>query len=151
MPIRRRPWRSFAPPIALVSLALLAACLPGATRPPIVPLRGRLAPDMPRTSALRGTSGPLRVAFATPQGETDQVTEVSFVFSKPMRALGLGPHDPPLPLVMTPEAEGSWQWVGSTALRFNARVPLASATSYRGEFTSLDVRRSTRARGSSAR
>ncbi|AKT37597.1 Ig-like domain-containing alpha-2-macroglobulin family protein [Chondromyces crocatus] len=127
-------WRGSPAPLALAVLASLASCLPGAPRPPEAPLRGRLVPTSPvQPAAVPGASGPLRVAFATPQGETTHATEVSLVFSKPMRPLGLGPHEPPPPVQMTPDVPGRWQWLGSSALRFNPSAPWPAATPYRVE------------------
>jgi hypothetical protein len=78
-------------------------------------------------------AGPLRVVFGAPEGEIAQGGEVTLVFNKPMRPLGLGPHDPPLPVRMSPEAPGRWQWLGSSALRFTSAKPLPEATSFRVE------------------
>ncbi|MCC6557761.1 MAG: Ig-like domain-containing protein, partial [Polyangiaceae bacterium] len=130
-PARLAPRARPALALALIAAAA-AACLPGA-KPPAAPVRGRLSPEAPRAGAPAEAAGPLRVVFGAPQGETTQGSEVTLVFSKPMRALGLGPHEPPPPVVMTPAAEGSWQWIGSTALRFNAARPLPNATVFRVE------------------
>lgn len=112
----------------LAPLLLLAACFPGAM-PPQVPTRGTLGldalPAMPSSS-----DGPPRVIFASPRGETTQVSEVSLLFSKPMRALGEAAVPP---VTLRPAVKGAFHWVGSAGLRFDAAEPLAPATAYRVE------------------
>jgi hypothetical protein len=115
--------------VVLLGLSLSAACLPGAI-PPAVPARSALALGGAAPAQPGAAAGPLSVAFATPRGETTQDTEIGVVFSKPMRALGLGPSDPAPPVSMRPAAKGAFHWVGSTALRFDAEAKLAPATTY---------------------
>jgi alpha-2-macroglobulin len=117
---------------AAVLLTTAAACLQDVKRPE-APLRGTL--DLPggEVSGPSGHEGPVRVVFATPQGETTQLTEVSLVFNKPMRALDAVPDARSFPVLIEPAIPGSWQWLGSSALRFNAKGRLPLATSFRVE------------------
>lgn len=123
----------------VLGLSISAACLPGAM-PPRVPPRSTLSlgEDAPRATA--AASGPLTVVFAAPRGETTEAAEIGVVLSKPMRALGLGPSDPPPPISIRPAAKGAFHWVGSTTLRFDAEEPLAPGTTY-----SVEIPAGTRA------
>ncbi|MFT3770713.1 MAG: MG2 domain-containing protein [Minicystis sp.] len=116
----------------ILGLSLSAACLPGAI-PPRVPARSALALGGAIPSPPAATKGPLAVIFAAPRGETAQVAEIAVAFSKPMRALGLGPSDPAPPIAMRPVAKGAFHWLGSTTLRFDAEEALAPATTYHVE------------------
>lgn len=123
----RRLQRVF-PPTSLLFLAVAVACV-SEIKPPAAPLRGTLAVPGPSGIDAKYDNGPLRVVFGTPQGQTAQRTEVSLVFSKPMRVIGAEDKDPPVR--MTPDVPGRWQWLGSSALRFNPSGDLPLATSFR--------------------
>ena len=59
--------------------------------------------------------------FSAPEGKAADASEVTIVFSRPLRALE---HDvPPPPIKMTPALAGHWLWVGSRALRFVPKGP----------------------------
>ncbi|APR78669.1 Hypothetical protein A7982_04016 [Minicystis rosea] len=116
----------------VLGLSLPAACLPGAM-PPQVPARHALDLGGEAAATAQAHGGPLAVSFASPRGETSQGTEISIVFNKPMRALGLGPSDPAPPVTMWPTAKGAFHWLGSSALRFDAEAKLAPATAYHVE------------------
>jgi hypothetical protein len=127
MPRRHPPLAA----LAVTGAALLAACLPGA-RPPVAPERSSLSLDaVPGSRPAAAVAGPLAVVFAGPRGETKQATEIAIVFNKPMRALGLAPGEPAPPVSIAPPAKGAFHWLGSSALRFDAAMPLAPATAYR--------------------
>jgi alpha-2-macroglobulin len=119
-------------PAAVALASLLVACFPGA-RPPLAPTRASLslAPGAAAVPAV--PAGPLRVVLGAPRGETEQDTEIAFVFNKPMRALGLPATEPPPPVVMRPAAKGAFHWIGSAALLFDAAEQLPPATAYRVE------------------
>ena len=122
-------------------LGALGACAAGAgpAARPTAPATGQTgsglvsdptaAPSLPPEAL----PGPLRVVFAAPEGQTTGPSEISLVFSKPMRPLGLGPYEPRPPATMRPEATGRWRWVGSRALRFDADAELQRATAFRVE------------------
>lgn len=116
------------------AILTLSACMPGAT-PPRVAARGGLDLGGAPPPADRGAAGPPAVIFAGPRGETAQAVEISVIFNKPMRALGLGPADPPPPAALRPAVKGAFHWIGSAALRFDAEEPFAPATAYHVEIT----------------
>ena len=67
-----------------------------------------------------------RVVFSGPDGKASDASEVTIVFSRPLRALD---RDVPPPSIrMTPALAGRWLWVGSRALRF---VPDGSSERFR--------------------
>jgi len=61
--------------------------------------------------------GAFRVVFAGPEGEASEVSELSLVFSRPLRKLELAGAPPP-PLTISPSIQGKWLWVGTHALHF---------------------------------
>lgn len=119
-----------------IELALLAAlglsCLSG-PRPPVVAPQRTLGLG----AADKGTKvdGPFRVAHASPEGETDEPSEVNILFSRPMRPLELAGTEsaPPATLVAVEgrSPRGEWKWLGTSALTFAPSEPLARATKYR--------------------
>ena len=111
-----------------VGLGLFAACMQGATRPTPV-AGGTLALGGERGGRLDKPSGPLKVAFSSPEGKVGLVTEVNVVFDRPVRALGVVDADPAPPFRVTPSVPGSFRWVGSRAAVFTPqqRLPLATA------------------------
>lgn len=87
---------------------------------------GTLSLGGERTDAAHPT-GPLKVAFASPEGSVGIVTEVSVVFDRPVRPLELAGAGPAA-FHITPEVPGSFHWVGSRAAVFTPqqRLPLAT-------------------------
>jgi uncharacterized protein YfaS (alpha-2-macroglobulin family) len=73
-------------------------------------------------------SGPLKVAFSSPEGRVGVVTELNVVFDRPVHPLGVVSDGPP-PFRVTPEVPGHFHWVGSRAVVFTPvrRLPLATA------------------------
>ncbi len=105
-----------------------AACMGGA-KAPVKSANGALAPGAAGGSA-KGGGGAFRVVFAGPQGEASEVSELSLVFSRPLRKLELAGAPPPA-LSVSPPIAGRWLWVGTHALHFvpeTARLP--GATEY---------------------
>ncbi|MCS6899865.1 MAG: MG2 domain-containing protein [Myxococcales bacterium] len=80
-----------------------------------------------------GDRGPFRVVSAGPIGETQDVPEISLTFSRPLRRLDASPPTPPVRL--RPAVPGTWDWVGTQALRFSPEKPLPMATSFEVEVT----------------
>lgn len=77
-------------------------------------------------------SGPLKVAFASPEGVVGVVTEVNVVFDRPVHALGVT-TDGPAPFRITPEVPGRFRWVGSRAAVFTSERRLPFATAFKVE------------------
>lgn len=94
--------------------------------------RGRASPS----------GGPFRVSFLGPDGEGLASPQPQIVFSRPVRALGAKPGEPKLPARFTPEVEGRWEWMGTSAARFVPADGFATATRYSLEIgpgiTSID-------------
>lgn len=119
------------PFLALAGLGLLASCLPGLS-PPHAPQRSALSLEMePKAPGASAAVGPLAVVFATPQGDTTVEPEIAVMFNKPMRPLGLAASDASPPAVLDPPAKGTFHWLGSSGLRFDAEEALPLATRYR--------------------
>jgi len=113
--------------LAISALAFGFACFPG-SRPPDVAPRGTLAPGSGDGSAAPDSRA-FAVVFASPRGETQDVSEVSIVWNRPMRALELAGAEAPAPVKMTPAVPGRWAWVGTSAVSFvpEKRLPRATA------------------------
>ena len=100
---------------------------------------GRVKPRAGGTLSLGGErgadekpSGPLKVAFAAPEGAASRVTEVSVVFDRPVHALGAA-SEGPSPFKVTPEVPGHFRWVGSRAAVFTPERRLPFATTFEVE------------------
>ncbi|HEY3668400.1 MAG TPA: hypothetical protein VGL19_20505, partial [Polyangiaceae bacterium] len=105
-----------------------AACMEGA-KSPVKSANGALAPGASGASAKAG-GGAFRVVFAGPQGEANEVSELSLVFSRPLRKLELAGAPTPA-LQIAPPIAGRWLWVGAHALRFVPETPhLPGATEF---------------------
>lgn len=119
---RRRPLL-----VVLVVLAAIACMRTGG--PPEVAPHGVLKPGSERAGAK--DDGAFRVVFGAPSGKASDVSEISLVFSRPLRSLAA--DVPPPRIVMTPELAGRWIWVGGRALTFQRalgeRLPGSTAVS----------------------
>jgi len=107
-------------------------------RPPIsgetvdVPFPAAGDPQLPAVA-----EGPLTVLRHQPEGEVGLAPFLSLTFSQPMVALGtveqVAAAD--VPVVLTPELPGRWQWIGTRTLRFEHdpevfdRLPMATTYS----------------------
>lgn len=124
-------------PLSWALCVAVAACVPGAAQMPVVSPAGTLAPGGGSEHA--ADAAPFAVVHASPQGEAGDRADVSVVFSRPLRALGLAGAEAPAPIRLSPEVPGRWQWVGTHALifapaagrlpaatRFEAEVPAAT-------------------------
>lgn len=116
-------------PLLLVSVVLAAVACMRTGGPPEVAPRGVLKPGSEAGAAK--DDGAFRVVFGAPSGQASDVSEMSLVFSRPLRSLAA--NVPPPKLVMTPALAGSWIWVGGRALTFQRaqgdRLPGATAVS----------------------
>jgi len=123
-----------------VPLLVGAACMEGAKNP-VKSANGALAPG---ASARNGKNqdGAFRVVYAGPEGEANEVSELSLVFSRPLRKLELAGAATPA-IAISPPIAGRWLWVGSHALHFVPETPhLPGSTQYTvtvpGELRALD-------------
>jgi uncharacterized protein YfaS (alpha-2-macroglobulin family) len=109
-------------------LLITIACMRTGGPPEVAP-RGVLAPGAAATAA--ADDGAFRVVFAGPNGMASEVSEISLVFSRPLRSLAA--DVPPPPIGMSPPLSGKWIWVGGRALVFQRaageRLPGATAVS----------------------
>ena len=115
--------------VSVVGLGLLAACVQ-VTRPkPIAGVGGTLGLGAGRSRSDK-PSGPLKVAFVSPEGAVGVVTEVNVVFDRPVHPLGVV-SEGPAPFQVLPAVPGSFRWVGSRAAVFTSekRLPFATAFS----------------------
>ncbi|AKT39846.1 Ig-like domain-containing alpha-2-macroglobulin family protein [Chondromyces crocatus] len=115
-----------AAPFGLAVLSFGLACVQGA-RAPQVPTRGTLAPGDGEGIAVEA-GGPFRVVFGSPSGATQEATEISLVFNRPMRPLDLAGEEKAAPAKLTPSVPGRWNWVGTNALTFVPTERLPRAT-----------------------
>ncbi|HZF52893.1 MAG TPA: MG2 domain-containing protein [Polyangiaceae bacterium] len=131
------PRRPLAP-VALAVIALSMACMQGATAPQVAP-RGTLAPGE-REGGEGRPDGPFAVVFGSPKGQTNDPSEITLVFNRPMRPLDLAGDEARAPATITPAAKGRWQWVGTNALLFTPEDHLPRATAF-----TVEVPKGTRA------
>jgi uncharacterized protein YfaS (alpha-2-macroglobulin family) len=129
--------RRLAPPAAHALLVLLVAavsCFPGAKAPSVTPTRTL---DLEREAGERPPAK-FGVVFASPQGETEDASEVTVVFNRPMRPLELAGEEsnPPATIVRatgggkTEPVPGAFRWLGTHALIFAPASPLLRASEY---------------------
>ncbi|MCL2823229.1 MAG: MG2 domain-containing protein, partial [Polyangiaceae bacterium] len=112
--------------LARLAMAILvtSSCFYRETAPKVAPIN---------TIEIDGSSAapsdqPLRVIFASPQGETTESTEISILFNRPMRTLDLGGIEKPFSGKISPDIPGSWQWIGTQGLYFSPQTRLPYAT-----------------------
>jgi len=109
-------------------LIALAACVAGA-KSPLKSANGALTPGASARGG-KGEGGAFRVVFAGPRGEANEVSELSLVFSRPLRKLELAGAPTPA-IAIAPPIAGRWLWVGTRALRFVPETPhLPGSTQY---------------------
>ncbi len=132
------PSRGQRRPLLLVSVLLAAMACMRTGGPPEVAPRGVLKPGSERGGGK--DDGAFRVVFGAPSGQASDVSEISLVFSRPLRSLAA--DVPPPPIAMTPALAGHWIWVGGRALTFQRtsgeRLPGATSVT-------VEVPASTRA------
>lgn len=127
---------------AVESLPALAAADPGAARV-LLPTARREPPAHsgvkpsafpPEADAVRPLedSGVLSVLRHAPDGEVALAPSVSLTFSRPMVPLSsqAAVADQDLPVVMTPQPEGEWKWLGTQTLLFQPLGRMPGATLY---------------------
>lgn len=99
----------------LALLTLVLACVSGQRAPDVAP-SGTLS--LREGEGDDAESGPLRVVFSSPRGELRGPSEITVLFSKPMRALELAGNEAPFPGKIEPAIPGVWQWTGTRAVSF---------------------------------
>lgn len=97
---------------------------------PVRSANGALSPGAAEGGG-KQKSDAFRVVFAGPRGEANEVSELSLVFSRPLRKLDLA--GAPTPAIgISPPLAGRWLWVGTHALHFVPERPqLPGATAFR--------------------
>lgn len=129
MPIHSSLGALRAIPTALL-LITIAACVPGGGAPKVSP-KGTLQPGEEGLSA--SGKGPFQVVSASPQGETRDLPEIAITFSRPLRMLDATSPAPPVKI--KPAIPGTWDWIGTRALRFSPEKPLPMATTFEVEIS----------------
>lgn len=116
--------------LALATLTLGAACLQGARVPHVTP-NGVLVPGAEPGNA--APNGAFAVVFGAPHGATEDPSEITLVFNRPVRPLELAGEEAKPPVTIAPAVRGRWQWVGTSALQFVPDGHLPRATKFRVE------------------
>ena len=76
-------------------------------------------------------NAPLEVVRYAPDGKIPLVSDLSVTFSQPMIAVSSQTEaSENMPIVLTPQAEGKWRWLGTTTLIFDAAERFPMATNY---------------------
>jgi hypothetical protein len=120
--------RSFA----LVGLLVaVVSCFPGARAPDVTATRTL---ELGKEGAGKASRAPFDVVFATPRGNVEDVSEVSVVWNRPMRALELAGEESAPPIVIKAgdgqSPKGAWRWMGTSAVMFAPEKALPRATTY---------------------
>jgi len=78
-----------------------------------------------------GPSGPLRVLSCSPEGEADATSQIVVHFSHSMISLCAADQIPSdLPVRLTPQTQGHWQWLDPQTLCFVPDAALSMATEF---------------------
>jgi len=91
-------------------------------------------PPVDVTPLIPVDSGPLEVLRVQPEGDVPIAPYVSVTFNQPMVAVGTvrQVNAPDVPVTISPDIAGTWQWIGTRTLRFDAdsdafdRLPMAT-------------------------
>ena len=76
-------------------------------------------------------NAPLSVVRYAPDGKIPLVSDLSVTFSQPMIAVSSQTEaSENVPVILTPQAEGKWRWLGTTTLIFDAATRFPMATKY---------------------
>lgn len=122
--------------VVLVVAALGSSCFPG-PKPPEATPSGTLGVRAGEAAGGALANAPFAVVHQHPVGEAEDASDVSVVFSRPMRALELAENVDPSPPVTIEGLDGSrippgqWRWLGSSALTFQPSTPFPRASHYR--------------------
>ncbi len=91
-------------------------------------------PPSDTTPVVPVDNGPLEVLRVQPEGDVPIAPYVSITFNQPMVPVGTVSqvNSQDVPVIISPELPGTWQWIGTRTLRFDAasdsvdRLPMAS-------------------------
>jgi len=91
-------------------------------------------PPVDTTPVVPVDNGPLEVLRVQPEGDVPMAPYVSITFNQPMVAVGTVSQVSALdvPVTVSPDIAGTWQWIGTHTLRFDAaseafdRLPMAT-------------------------
>jgi uncharacterized protein YfaS (alpha-2-macroglobulin family) len=117
----------------LAICSLFSSCLPGQRPPEVAPSRTLELGAEAKGAAMPAAFG---VVFAGPKGETDDASEITLVFNRPLRPLELADDGDETPAPVKIEVpggrapEGRWHWLGSSVLVFSPKSPLPRATEF---------------------
>jgi len=115
--------------LVLCGLFLFGAACVESTKPAPRSAHGALSPGAASGTA-KALESAFRVVFAGPQGQASEVSELSLVFSRPLRKLELAGAPPPA-LTISPSIAGHWLWLGTRALHFvPEKAHLPGSTAY---------------------
>ena len=105
------------------------------TNPP--PRTGNIIPikfpadEQPNAPKIKVNNAPLSIVRYAPDGKIPLVSDLSVTFSEPMVAVSSQTETAEIvPVVLTPQAEGKWRWLGATTLIFDAKDRFPMATKY---------------------
>jgi uncharacterized protein YfaS (alpha-2-macroglobulin family) len=132
--------RGAAAPLAMVLVvAVVASCLPGKAPKVSAGRTLELGAGEPGGASASAATKPFAVAFGGPKGETDDPSEITIVFNRPMRPLELASDTaetaPPATVAIDGVAgasapRGAWRWMGTSALVFAPETRLPRATGF---------------------
>src|SRR5690606_2330521 len=93
-----------------------------------VPFPGKGDADRPQVD----TTKELAVVRYAPQGKVELAPDMSLTFSEPMIAVSSQDEASRfVPVELTPQIEGKWQWLGTRTLRFEPAKRLPMATEFK--------------------
>ena len=130
--------RTAAAPLAMVLVvAVVASCLPGKAPKVSAGRTLELGAGDPSGASASGAAKPFAVVFGGPRGETDDPSEITIVFNRPMRPLELASDTaetaPPASFAVDGSGaapKGAWRWMGTSALVFAPETRLPRATGF---------------------
>jgi uncharacterized protein YfaS (alpha-2-macroglobulin family) len=129
--LRLRPSKKSLAALSLTALVGFVSCFPGAKAPEVNPSRTL---ELEKAGAGKTPKSPFDVVFGGPRGTVEDVSEVSVVFNRPMRALEIAGEESSSPVkIATAEGQtpkGAWRWMGTSAIIFAPEKALPRATSY---------------------
>lgn len=116
----------------IAAIAVISGC---SKKPPVSvkqqPVKGGgLTAEEPSWAEKK--NAPLKIQYAGPRGETEQVFQIVIVFNKPMVGLEAIDNRPSAADYVTidPPADGAFHWLGTSAISFQPSSPLKNSTRY---------------------
>jgi len=100
-------------------------------RPPAPGQRVELSVSTIRRPPPSATNGPLTVVQAAPRDRVNEAPDLRVTFSQPMVAVGTQAQvEQNLPVQLTPQPPGQWQWLGTRTITFRPTDRFPMATDY---------------------